>query len=139
MSCKWLIAMWLMLFAFSAYPQKKKALPNLTYSELIRNKEEYLNKTVRLRAIWNYGYEWTYLCDSECKDLQKSWVDMLDDDDLCRGSKSKLKKMNKRFDNGAEVVVQGKLEEGNGFGHFGIYRFQFVISCVEVFKTHQFR
>ena len=130
MTYKWPTAMWLMLlwFVCSAYPQKQQALPNLTYAELIQNNHAYLGKTVRLKAVWRYGFEWTYLCTSECKDVEESWVKVLDEDDLCRGSKSKLKKMGKRDDNAAEVVVVGRLEEGSR------YHFQFVISCVEEFK-----
>jgi len=134
MTFKWLAVFSLMLFVCSAFPQKKEALPNLTYPELIQNKDAYLGRTVRLKAVWTYGFEWPYLCDSGCKGLEKSWVNIVDEDNLCGRSKSKLKKMGNRFDNAAEVVVQGKLEEGNGYGHMGVYRFQFVISCVEQFK-----
>jgi hypothetical protein len=133
MICKWLSFM-LLLFVYSAYPQKQQPMPDLNYAELIKNKDAYLGKTVRLTAVWRYGFEWTYLCTSECKDVDQTWVDVLDEDDLCPGSKGNLKKMGIRFDNTAQVVVKGKLQEGSRYGHMGAYRFQFVISCIEKFK-----
>jgi hypothetical protein len=118
----------LLLFVCSAYPQKQQPMPDLTYAELIKNKDAYLGKTVRLTAIWRYGFEWTYLCTSECKDVEITWVEVLDDNDLCPGSKGNLKKMGNRSDNTAQVVVQGKLEVGRRI------KSQFVISCIEKFK-----
>ena len=117
-----------------AQSEPSKRLPTVTYSELLKNKESYLGKTVRLKATWTYGFEWTYLCASICGKLEKAWVEVAYD---VTQSKCSIPELGKEFDNGAEVVVQGKLEEATGqkrFGHMGAYNLQFVIICVEKFK-----
>ncbi len=111
-----------------------------TYSELMQNKENYLGKTVRAKAFHIYGYEWSFLCDTKCKERAvETWVSYVDEVNLCKGSKGKLKKGRKTdndLDNKAEVIYVGKLSAG-GFGHFGIYPYQFEVSCIEKFKRLQ--
>ncbi len=100
----------------------------------MQSKELYLGKTVRIKSFWIYGFEWSFLCDSDCKSRKsKTWVEFIDEDDLCKGSKRKLKKGSDNFDNKAEVIFIGKLSSGN-YGHFGAYEYQFTVSCVEKFK-----
>ncbi len=118
-----------------AQVNQNQNIPTLTYSELIQNKESYLGKMVRVKAVWTYGFEWTYFCDLECKNRDdKAWIDLVDEDELCKGSKGKLKKMGKKFDNRAEVIVVGKLIGGERYGHENGYNYQFVINCVEKCK-----
>lgn len=119
----------------SAQTNQTEQIPTLSYNELLRNKDKYLGKTVRLKSIWGYGFEWSVLCDSECKDeTPEVWVDFVYEDDLCKGSKGKLKKgSNHHSDNKAEVVFVGKLLSGV-FGHLGAYQYQFTVSCVEKLK-----
>jgi hypothetical protein len=120
----------------SLYGQTNKSaadISTLTYNELIENKSLYVGKTVRLKAIWTYGFEWTYLCNSECKGTQMAWVEVVDESKLCKGTGRKLKKLGTKFDNRADVVVLGKLEEGMN-GHMGAYPLRFTISCVEKYK-----
>jgi len=133
----------LLIFAFialiflasdsQAQVRENQDLPTLTYSELIKDKELYLGKTVKVKSNWIYGFEWSFLCDSECKNRQhETWVDFMSEDDLCKGSKRKLKKGGDKFDNKAQVIFVGKLSSGR-FGD-GSYIYQFKVSCVEKFK-----
>lgn len=115
----------------TAQEKPSQQLPTVTYDELLQGKDLYIGKIVRLNAVWTYGFEWTYLCSSECKSLEKAWVEMVDAEELCKGSTKRLKKMGKKFDNRARVLVQGKLQEGGGYGHLGAYKLKFVIGCVE--------
>jgi hypothetical protein len=129
--CALVITLWLNLEA-AAQTSQSEQIPTLTYSELIKNKDLYLGKTVRVKAFHIYGFEWTYLCGGDCKG-SKAWVELVGEEDLCKGSKGKLKKMSDKFDNRAEVVYVGKLSSGR-FGHMGGYIYQFTVSCVEKFK-----
>ena len=109
-------------------------IPTLTYAELIKNFEFYLEKSVRVKSNWIYGFEWSFLCDSECKNRKSEiFVDFVDEEDLCKGSKRKLKKGSDDFDNKAEVVFVGTLSSGR-FGHFGSSPYQFKVGCIEKFK-----
>ncbi len=128
----------IMTFAFvsdnKAQKNENQQIPTLTYSELIQDKGNYLGKTIRVKAFWIYGFEWSFLCDGDCKGGQiKTWVEFIDEDDLCKGSKGKLKKGSNNFDNKAEIIFVGKLSSGS-YGHFGAYDYQFTVSCVEKFK-----
>ena len=69
--------------------------------------------------------------------VNRAWVQFLDEDDLCPGSKKKLKQLrDKAFTNKVDVVVIGKLsgdETGHRYGDGG-YGYQFVVACVESAK-----
>ena len=106
----------------------------VTYAELVKDPQAYEGKQVRIEAIWTYGFEWTYLCAKDCRNLEKAWVDLEDEDKLCKGTKRKLRGLGKNFDNTALVTVVGRLYWGGGFGHLGAYPLQFTISCVERFE-----
>ncbi len=102
------------------------------------NSKLYVGKTVRVKAIYEWGFEWQFLYNRECIDRDnRAWVEFVDEDDLCAGSKKKLKKLkDKGFTNKADVVVIGKLsgaETGHRYGDGG-YGYQFVIRCVESAK-----
>lgn len=124
----------LLILAVQAQAQTNQGeqIPTLSYDELMRNKDLYLEKTVRLKAFWYYGFEYNILCgESDCK--FETWVWFTVTETLCRGSKGNLKKASNNRNNRAEVVFHGKLSSGS-FGHLGAYRYQFTVSCVERLK-----
>ena len=132
-----LLVAFITLFVFvpqsKAQANNSQEIPTLTYSELIKNKEIYVEKIIRVKAIHIYGFEWSFLCDANCKSRKpETWVEFIDKDDLCKGSKGKLKGGSDNFDNKAEVIYVGKLSSGI-FGD-GSYSFQFMVNCVEKFK-----
>ena len=114
-----------------AQTNKNQNMP-INYSELIQNKDSYLEKTVRIKAFYVWGFEWEFLCGKNCKTRRsETWVEF---GELCKGSKRKFKKGNDKFlDNKAEVIFEGVLSEGH-FGHQNGYKFQFTVGCVEKFK-----
>ena len=124
------IFLWLILAAQAqAQTNQSAPVPTLSYDELMRNKDAYLEKTVRLRAFWIYGFEYNNLCgESDCP--FETWVGFIYADNLCKGSKARLKKGGGKRDNKAEVVFVGKLSSGS-FGHLGASPYQFTVSCVE--------
>lgn len=120
----------------SAQTNQSEQIPALSYDALMRNKDAYLGKTVRVKSFWIYGFEWSFFCGaSDCQSRKsETWVEFIDEDDLCKGSKGKLKKgSGKYFDNKAEVVFVGKLLSGR-FGHMSAYDYQFTVGCVEKLK-----
>ena len=109
-------------------------MPEVSYSELVKNKNAYIGKTVRLHAVWTYGFEWTYLCDSECKNVEKAWVEIADEEELCNSRGGVRKKLGRKYDNRADVIVLGRLDGPSGYGHMGAYPFRFVVTCFEKYK-----
>ena len=129
--------------AISTSGQKTAAndIPTVTYDELIQNEGKYVDRTVRVRAIWTYGFEWTYLCTDRCAkgSSDKAWVEIAKDEEQCTTLHNQLKRLGKKFDNQAEVIVVGKLLASGGYGHMGAYLHAFEISCIEKFKKLQVR
>ena len=128
-----------LLFAGShQQPVESTSIQTVSYCELVSNPKLYVGKTVRIKATYEWGFEWQFLYNRECMNREnRAWVEFVDEDDLCSGSKKKLKKLkDKGFTNKADVVVIGKLsgeETGHRYGDGG-YGYQFVITCVESAK-----
>ena len=110
-----------------------EVIPTVSLCELVRNQNPYAEKEVRVRATWQYGFEWSFLYDRECMDRDnKVWAEYADEDSLCPLTKKSLKRLKKRrFDNKADVVVVGKFYSGDHYGHMNGYQYQFIVSCVE--------
>ena len=109
----------------------------ISYCDLFRNPSRYRTKEeVRLKATWSYGFEWNYLSDPDCPTEPKAMFELADEDKLCAASKKNVKKINKkRFDNKADVIVVGMLRDCGGCGHMSGYRYNFVVTCFESYKT----
>jgi hypothetical protein len=123
-------------------PVNSESIPTVSYCELIRNSNLYVGKMVRVRATWEYGFEWTFLYDRECLNKNnRAWVEFENEDELCSASKKNLKKLkDKGFTNKADVIMVGKLsgpEGGRKYGDGG-YSFQFVVTCLEYANSVQF-
>ncbi|HKR61800.1 MAG TPA: TIGR03067 domain-containing protein [Pyrinomonadaceae bacterium] len=129
------------LFAAS-YQQNKPVVPNdvptISYCELISNAGLYAGRIVRVNAIWEYGFERSFLSSRECPGLEyRAWAEFVDD--LCAGSEKKLSKLqDKDVTTKVGVVITGKLTgspPGQRYGDGG-YGYQFTISCVERAKQY---
>lgn len=115
----------------SAFAQKPT---RVTYTDLVKDPQAYSGKQVRIEAVWTYGFEWTYLCSLDCRDVQKAWVALEDDEALCRGTRKRLERLGKNSDNTARVTVVGRLDSAGGYGHLASWPLQFTVSCVEKFE-----
>jgi hypothetical protein len=113
---------------------RSSKMPDMSYLELIKNKETYIGKPIRLHAIWTYGFEWTYFCDLVCNDIDMASVEIADDEALCNSKGGIRRKLGKKFDNKAEVIVQGRLDGPGGYGHMGAFPYRFVVTCFEKYK-----
>lgn len=132
----------LLVLAFIVFGQQSTILsqtspqseiPTVTFCDLVRDKEQYKDKTVRLRTVYRFGFEWSDIYCLECLGIEKSltWLEFADE--MCDGSK----KIKGNGDAGKTVKVQvvGKFLTDGGFGHLGGYPNKFVVSCVEKVKT----
>lgn len=107
---------------------QQSEIPTVTYCDLVRDKDNYKDKTVRLRAVYRFGFEWSEVYCFECQEGGGTWLDF--ENELCDGSK-KIKGDHKTV----KVQVIGKFISGGGYGHMGAYRNKFVVGCVEKAKT----
>ena len=119
-------------YAVLSQTSQQAEIPTVTFCDLIRDREKYTDKTVRLRAVYRFGFEWSDIYCLECLGVEKSstWLEFADE--TCDGSK----KIKGNGDAGKTVKVQvvGKFFTGGGFGHLGGYPNKFVVSCVEKVK-----
>ncbi|MDQ1637731.1 MAG: hypothetical protein QOF62_1070 [Pyrinomonadaceae bacterium] len=104
----------------------------VAYCDLVRNPERYNQKSVRVSAVYRYGYEWSELYCLECGTESKTWVDF--DDSFSSSTKASIRK--KLGDNGFKgrtvlVTMVGKFDAGSGYGHMGAYRYRLMVDSVE--------
>jgi hypothetical protein len=102
-----------LLLAFVSVAQSQ-----MNFCELMRHPETYHGKTVKVRATWGYGYEWSYLhclgCDA------RVWLDTSDLDE-------QSEKIIKHIPKGAAIVnidVEGVFQADGSFGHLNGYKYQ---------------
>jgi hypothetical protein len=102
----------------------------------VTNPTLYVGKTIRVRATWQWGFEWSFLYDRNCMNRDnRAWLETVKEDQLCPVAKSNFKKLkDKGFNSKADVTVVGQLSDGGGYGHLNGYKYQFIISCLESAK-----
>jgi hypothetical protein len=145
-----LVSITLLLFSFSncLHPVKQPAQPeninrndssgaqaiaSVSYCALLKSPNLYGGKLLRVKASWQFGFEVTFLHDSQCPDQPKAWLEFVDDKDACPRSKENINAPGKN-DTGADVTVVGRLFGPGRYGHLGAYEFKFVVVCMEEIK-----
>jgi hypothetical protein len=107
--------------------QPREIIPTVGFCEVLRNPESYRGKLIRIQATWQWGFEWSFLYDRNCMERRnRAGIEILDEENLCQGSKKKLKRLPEKFNNKADVRLVGRLSPGTNE-----YHFKFVVSCVE--------
>ena len=107
-------------------------VPTISYCELQSNPELFLNKPVRLRAIYVFGFEWQEFDSAQCQAKHRIWVEIADS--VENRSTFQGKRWLRSADDAGTfgLVVRGRLTGSNGgFGHLNAYDCLFVIDCVE--------
>ena len=102
------------------------------FCDLLRNPQKYAGEQVKVRASWEYGFEWTYLFCFDCEDSGRAWLDF--SDDLDRSSEKVLKHKPK----GAALVnitLVGTLVGPGTYGHMGGYRYKFTATKAETIRV----
>jgi hypothetical protein len=111
-----------------------KAIPSLSYCDLLQSHSRYTGKLVRIKASWQFGFERTFLYARECSQQPKAWLEFVDDKDACPRSK-KNRDAPGKHDKEADVTVAGKLYGPSRYGHLGAYEYKFVVVCMEEIKV----
>ena len=135
-----MVCFWLGATIFDSSPESTISLEQtqniqrrtLFYCALMHQPDLYKDsESIRLSAIWHYGFEWSFLSSPDCPDQPKIWIEFADTSQLCSRPKANTIRLDrKKFDNQAEVTVVGKLYSGP-YGHMGGYQFKFVVTCLE--------
>lgn len=100
------------------------------FCDLIRDASKHVGREVKVRATYRYAFEHSEIYCLGCTD-DRVWVEF--DSSFKKRTKYKLRE--RIGDNGFQgrtvnVVAIGKLITGEGYGHFGVYPFKFVISSL---------
>ena len=108
------------------------ALPTVSYCELQKSPERFLNKSIRLRAIYVFGFEWQEFDSALCHSKRRTWVEMADSVERC-STRAGKRWLQSSDDAGTLcLVVRGRLTGSNGgYGHLNGYDQLFEIDCVE--------
>lgn len=122
------------LSAQSNNSSKTQTIPSISYCALLKNPKLYSGKTVRIKAVWQFGFETTSLQDRQCIDQPKAWLEFADEKQLCPETK-KNRTLPKQSDKEADVTVTGRLYGSGRYGHLGDYQFKFVVECMENIKV----
>jgi hypothetical protein len=111
--------------------RQSEIIPTIGFCEVLRNPESYRGKLIRIQATWQWGFEWSFLYDRNCMERgNRAGIEILDEENLCPGSKKKLKRLPEKFNNKADVRLVGRLSPGANE-----YHFKFVVSCMEEAHT----
>lgn len=121
---------WLSIFLICALltASAKPLKPDVTLCELLQHPEKYDGKEVTVRATHRYGFEWSYLYCSDCKEKGNVWLEILYD-----AEESDVKAY-KHVPKGAGVVnltVRGVFMGGGTYGHLNGYRYKFVATAID--------
>lgn len=134
---KFSILFFVLLFSISVFGQQAKRktseqIADVNFCYLLKNPDAYKDKTVRVKATYRYGFEWSELYCSNCIGKGQVWVDFTES--FSENSKKKYrKKLNENGDGGRTVNVTfvGKFLAQGRYGHMNGYPFNFIVEKVE--------
>lgn len=109
-----------------------KTVPKITYCELIKHSEKYDDRVVEVTAIFENGFEKSYLYDDEgCKNglsKRETWVGF-DKSFVMDGDSEEARTNSKISGFGIwEITAIGRFKRAQGpqrFGHLGCCRYEF--------------
>lgn len=111
-----------------------QAIPSVSYCGILKDPKAYTGKLVRIKAVWQFGFEITSLYDRKCREKPQAWLEFADEKHLCPETNRNLS-IPGRSDKEAEVTVTGRLYGPGRYGHLGGYQFKFVVVCLEKVKV----
>lgn len=129
--------LFIFIFSLCVFAQQSKSNSNeqiveVNFCDLLKNPDAYKDKTVRVKATYRYGFEWSELYCSDCQSQGNVWVDF--DDAFQENSKKKYRnKLKENGDGGrtVNVVFTGKFLVGGHYGHMSGYSYGFTVERVE--------
>jgi hypothetical protein len=137
----------------SGLPSSASKSPAVSLCSLLSKPAEYDGKEVRLRAVYNIGFEWSYFDGPPCKEYAEEttpyraasvvWAEF--DESVKTSAQPEVSEGLKRARSlcpddmwrtqKTEMVVTGKFLKaeavGEGYGHHGRYAFKLVVSGAE--------
>ena len=127
------VALVVACLVFSASPTVECGdIPTLGLCELRSNGRDLLNRPVRLRAVYIYGFEWQEFVSSRCTDGKPTWVEFSDDVQKCSSRQARNWLRSGDGDETVGLVMRGRLTARDGhFGHGNGYDSVFTIDCIE--------
>ena len=125
------------VFAKQSKSKSGEEIVDVNFCDLLENPSEYKDKTVRVTAIYSYGFEFTKLYCPTCKRQKEIWVECSNDTENCIPKKFKNSFREKKYGVGktVKVTLVGKFNTYGSYGHMGSYPNQFLIQTVENAKT----
>jgi hypothetical protein len=102
------------------------------YCDLAKAPQSFAGKRIRVRAIYNYGFEMQRLDPPQCCEGKpvKVWIELAGPDDLDRRSRRLVSRFPKGMGLALGVFV-GVFETKGFYGHFGAYRYRLLVDRVE--------
>ena len=112
---------WFFVFAFmfivnvNAQEKSENIVQTISFCDLFRNPKSYDQKTVRVIAIYRYGYEWSDIFCLECGDEKLMRLEL--GDSFSELTKRKIRKKVKWSKRGktVKVVAVGKFDATNQY------------------------
>lgn len=124
-----------LVLVFSVLAQKengsKDQIQTVSFCEVLKNPQNFDQKSIRIKAIYRYGFEWSELYCLDCRDKGLVWLDFEDSFDSL--TKSKVRKNIKWSEKGrtVNIIAIGKFYTNGKFGHLGGYPYKFVAEYIE--------
>jgi hypothetical protein len=106
-----------------------EAVENVSFCDMMESPSDFVEKNIKLHAIFRFGFEWSELTCLKCKG--KIWLEYGSlFDDL---TKSNIRKKVKWSEKGRtlNITTVGKLYISGGYGHLGGYKYKFVAEYFE--------
>jgi hypothetical protein len=113
-----------------------QTVPTVSFCDVAAHPESYVNKRVRLRAIYRVGFEWQEIYSLRCVDAPSTWVEFSENFEETSSRKAmKQMEVGKHFSISVGVVLEGRLSGyGGGYGHMNGYSLAFDVERVESAK-----
>ena len=104
---------------------------NVNLCELVQHPEKFEKKTIRVKAIYFYGFEWSTLYSTKCEIKERIWVERTKTQ--CKNA-DKIDEMESAGMGGRTVgiIAVGEFTgEKEGYGNMNSYRYLFKVDCFE--------
>lgn len=139
------VCLTLPVFAQEKTENQYTNVPTVNYCELRKNPELYNGKMIRVRGIYEYGFEQSAFYDKACFEDSsfsrfETWLWFFSLKNTCSDNKTAeiLKTFHSgRADSKLEVTLVGMFngsKDSGGYGHLNGYKFQIKVSCFEQAK-----
>lgn len=106
-------------------------IKNADLCEILKSPQEFEGKSVKVKAVYRYGFEWSEIYTLKCQTNKRIWVETTDK--KCQDS-SKAEDLPFA---GVESKTAGIIAEGKftfkkeGYGYMNSFDYKFTVNCFE--------